>query len=129
MAFAAKSVGAFLAPVLLVWPAAVVKLSFIKAYLFLAYLALYRKGAWGNDISIGATWWLRLVNSPVIWILLAVAVGFIVKNRRQTPVLTPFAIFSALMSLAILPVNTDFPRYTLPLLPGVVLLVAFATGL
>jgi hypothetical protein len=129
LAFAAKSVGAFLAPVLLFWPAAVFKLSFIKAYLFMAYLALYRKGAWGSDISIGATWWLRLVNSPVIWILLAVAVGFFFKNRRQTPLLTPFAIFSALMSLAIFPVNTDFPRYTLPLLPGVVLLAAFATGL
>ena len=43
--------------------------------------------------------------------------------------LIPFATFSALMFLAILPVNTDQPRYTLPLLPGVVLLTASATGL
>lgn len=127
--FLGKSIAAFLAPVLIIWPAAIFKLSFAKAFLFMAYLAVFRKGSWGNDIGIGQTWWLRFVNSPVPWILFAIAVGLLLKKRATAPTLIPFATFSAMIFLAILPVNTDFPRYTLPLLPGVVLLAASATGL
>jgi hypothetical protein len=126
--FVAKSIGAFLAPILIIWPAAVFKLSFVKAYLFMAYLVVFRKGAWGNDVSLSETWRLRFVNSPVPWILFLAGIGFFFLNRRKA-VLIPFAAFSMWMFLALFPVNTDSPRYALPLLPGVVLLGATAAGL
>jgi len=128
-AFAGKSLGALLSPVLIFWPTAIFKLSFIKAYLFMAYLAVFRRGAWGSTISTGQTWWLRFANSPVTWILFAFAVGFFVRSRAKAPLLIPFATFSIAMFLVIVPVNSATPRYILPLLPGVVLLGAFATGI
>lgn len=128
---AARSIAAFLVPVLLIWSAAIFKLSFVKAYLFMGYLAIFRKGAWGSDISVAETWWLRFVTTPVPWILLAGAV-FILLYRRGaewSPALVPFAIYAVSMCLAILRVNTEFPRYVLPLFPAVVLLAAFTFGL
>ncbi len=55
LAFAARTTGCFVATVLVLWPGAILKLSFVKAYLFMAYLALFRHGAWGA----GATVWKR----------------------------------------------------------------------
>lgn len=125
---AARSIGAFGATVLLVWPGAVLKFSFIKAYLFMAFLAIFRRGAWG-DVSAATTWMLRLANSPVPWLLLVVAVAFVWKQWRKAPFLIPPAVYSALTFIALLPVKTDVPRYTLPLLPGVVLCTASAAAL
>jgi hypothetical protein len=127
---AAISIGAFAGTVLLVWPGAIFKLSFVKAYLFMAYLAVFRKAAWGSDISIAGTWWLRFVTSPAPWILLAVAIYLMIARRRAawSPVLVPFAVYAVSMFLALFRVNADIPRYILPLFPAVVLIVAFTLG-
>jgi hypothetical protein len=127
--FAARSIAAFLATVLIIWPAAVFKMSFIKAYFFMTYLAVFRPGAWGADLSIGETWRLRFVNSPVPWVVLTAALVFFFKGRAKAAALIPPAVFSALMFLNTLPVKTDLPRYTLPLFPAVVLFAALSTGL
>jgi hypothetical protein len=129
-AFIAKSAGAFAGTVLVVWPAALFKLSFVKSYLFMAYLAVFRKGAWGTDISVAGTWWMRFVTSPVPWILVALSI-FLLATRRLAwpPVVLPFAIYSVSMFLAIFRVNTEIPRYVLPLIPGIVPLTAFTIGL
>lgn len=129
--FAAISVVTFLATVMLIWPSAILKLSFIKAYLFMAYLAVFRRAAWGSDISVPGTWWLRLVSSPVPWILLAVAVYLLISRRRTlwSPVLLPFVVYAVSMFLAIFRVNSEFPKYVLPLWPGIVLIAAFTSGL
>jgi len=126
---AMRSLGAFLGTVLICWPAAVLKLSPVKSYLFMAYLAIFRKAAWGDELSLGATWRLRLLNSPVPWLLLAVGAVYFLKRRRTVSRLTPFAVFSVLMFLATFRVTTNVARYELPLLPGVVLLGSFATAL
>lgn len=129
LAFAAKSLAAFVATVLLVWPSALYKLSFVRAYLFMAYLAVFRKGAWGANISVAGTWWLRFVTSPVPWILFALVVVLLVVRRTAwSPVLFPFALYTACMTVAILRVNTETARYVLPLFPAVVLFTAFGVG-
>jgi hypothetical protein len=125
---AARSIGLFLATVLLLWPAAILKVSFLKAYLFMAYLAIVRRGAWG-DVSGATTWWLRVSNSPVPWLLLLVGVVLVGKQWRKALFLVPPAIFSVIMFLALFRVNTALPRYTLPILPGVTLFAAAAAGL
>jgi hypothetical protein len=44
-----RALALFLITVLIVWPGAIIKLSFVKAYLFMAYLAVFRKGAWATS--------------------------------------------------------------------------------
>jgi hypothetical protein len=101
----------------------------VKAYIFMAYLALFRHNAWGPDATISGTWWLRFVQSPLPWLLAAAGFVFLFRRWRESNVLIPFAVFSVLMACAIFPVKTDMARYTLPLWPGLVLLAAFSTGL
>jgi len=130
LAFALKSLAAFIGTVLIVWPGAVFKLSFVKAYAFMAYLALFQKNAWGAQISVAGAWWMRFALSPVPWTLLAIAAVLLLSRRLAwTPVLTPFAIFFVSMFLAIFKVNADAPRYALPILPGVVLLGGWTCAL
>ncbi len=64
----AKSALTFTATVLAMWPAAIFKLAFLKAYLFMAYLAIVRKSPWG-DVSFADTWRLRFTHSPWEWLL------------------------------------------------------------
>ncbi len=129
LAFTARSLALFLATVLIVWPAAVFRLSFTKAYFFMGYLAFFRPGAWGTNISFGQTWRLRFVNSPVPWVLLVAGLFFFLSYRAKASVLIPSAVFSALIFLATIPTNSDLPRYVLPLFPGAVLFAAFSAGL
>ena len=49
--FIGRSVALFMATVLVIWPAAIFKLSVVKSYLFMAYLALFRKAPWGTSAS------------------------------------------------------------------------------
>lgn len=130
IAFAAKSAGVFLLTALLVWPGGILKLSFVRAYAFMAYLALFRKNAWGTNISVGGAWWLRIVLSPVPWILLALGALLLISRRlKWSPVLAPFAIFFVSMFLAVFRVNADAPRYALTIMPGLVLFASWAAGL
>ena len=127
--FALRSMALFCATVLVLWPAALLKLSFIKAYLFMAYLALARTGSWGPRVSLAETWSLRFVQSPVVWIAAAFGLVYFLRRRGESRILLPLIIFVAAMTAAILPVKTAMPRYALPLWPGVILLGAFSIGL
>jgi len=129
LGFAVRSVGLFVVTVLIIWPGAVLKLSFIKAYLFMAYLAVFRGNAWGPGATIAGTWWLRFVQSPVPWILAAIGAVWFIKARPRAAVLLPFLVFTLTMSAAIFPVKTAMARYTLPLWPGLVLFAALSAGL
>jgi hypothetical protein len=101
------------------WPGAVLKLSFLKAYLFMAYLALYRPSPWGR-VSVLETWRLRFTHSPVEWLLVAGAVlaYFLFCDRPTRRSLFPVLLYASLMLLVVLRVATDTPRYTLPFLPA-----------
>jgi hypothetical protein len=117
--FAGQSLAAFVAPVLLLWPAGLYKLNFIKSYLFMAYLAVFRKGAWG-DVTFAQTWSFRSRAMPVEWAALALALIVFFRRRdlpgrRQTAV---FLIFGATMLAAVLRVNSLSLRYVLPFFPA-----------
>jgi hypothetical protein len=117
--FLARSVLLFLATVLIVWPGAILKLSFLKAYAFMAYLAVYRKGAWGA-VGFAETWWIRFTHSPVEWILIAAAIVLFIRNRNSATraAAYPFLIFGLAMVLATLRVFSEAPRYALPFQPA-----------
>ena len=114
----AKSLALFLATVFIVWPAAIYKLSFVKGYLFMAYLALFRSSPWGNE-GFFETWRFRIVDSPLEWV--AILAGLIVyfrsparsEKRREYPIL----VYAALMLAATARILTRTARYSLLFMP------------
>ena len=111
------------------WPAAILKLNFLKAYLFMSYLAIFRKGAWG-DFGLAQAWALRFAISPLEWIAIALALLVFVKARlwRSMPVLLPFLLFSLLMLLAMARVNGEGPRYLTPFFPALLIFASWTAG-
>ena len=112
--FAAQSLALFLATVLAVWPAALLRLSFVKAYAVMTYLALMREAPWGH-IGFIETWRARLFESPLEWSLIVLALLLGLRTRSR---FYPVSLFAALMILATLPVLSSSPRYTLPFMPA-----------
>jgi Dolichyl-phosphate-mannose-protein mannosyltransferase len=127
--FAGRSVALFLATVLLLWPAAILKLTAAKAYLFMAYLSVFRKAPWG-DIGFWGTWRLRFLLTPVEWLLILIGVVLFIRNRRRVEAraVEPFVWFSALMILAVAKVNTDVPRYSTPFMAALDVVGAWIIG-
>jgi hypothetical protein len=118
--FAVKSLALFLAIVITVWPAAILRLSFVKAYVVMAYLALMRESPWGHAGFI-ETWRTRVVESPLEWALIAIALllGF---RAKTGPRFYPVGLFVVLMLFATLRVFTSTPRYSLTFMPALDLL-------
>lgn len=113
-----NSLLALAAPVILFWPGGVYKLTFVKSYLAMAYLAVFRKAAWG-DITFLGSWSARLSSMPVEWalILVSVALYFGYRHLPGRRVALPFLIFGVLMLLAVIRVNALGPRYVTPFVP------------
>jgi hypothetical protein len=116
--FARNSTLALLGTILVVWPAAILKLSLLKTYMFMAYLSLFRKAPWG-EVTFADTWLIRFRNSPVEWLLLAACLAACarIKCRGERRVLIPFLSFGGLMLLALLRMKTDSVHYMTPFLP------------
>jgi hypothetical protein len=112
-----KAIFLFFGTVLALWPSGLIKLSFVKAYLFMGYLAIFRKSPWG-DAGFLETWRLRFTQSPAEWILLALAaiVYFCFCDYHTRCALAPVVLYGALMLMALLRVNSETPRYLLPFL-------------
>lgn len=124
-----RSLGAFLLPVLLLWPGGLLKLTFLKSYMAMVYLAVFRPGAWG-DITFAQTWINRFLISPVDWILLAAAV-LLFLVRPQLParrVAMPFLLFGVVMLFAVARVNAPGPRYMIPFFPPLLVFAGWIIG-
>ena len=114
-----RTLGIFVGTVFILWPGAILKLSFVKAYLFMAYLAVFRKAPWGN-VGLVDTWLQRFASSPVEWLIIVAGIGLFLADRgiRSRRALYPFLIFAGLMIVATLRVTTSTPRYSLPFMPA-----------
>ena len=114
-----QGVASFLLTVLIAWPGALLKLSFLKAYFFMAYLAVFRHAAWG-DKTTAQIWTQRFAQSPLEWVLIALAVAVFLAGKmyRTKRLVYPFLVFGILMLGATLRVNSESPRYMLPFLPA-----------
>jgi hypothetical protein len=123
--FAARSLALFIATVLIVWPAAIFRLTFVKSYLFMAYLALARKGSWG-DVGFFGTWGNRLLSSPLEWAVIAFALILFLRRpwQKDHRLAYPFLIYSILMLTATARVLSDSARYSLPFMPALDLFAA-----
>jgi hypothetical protein len=122
--FVAKSAALFLATVLLVWPAAILRLSILKSCSVLAYLSVSRHSPWG-DAGFIDTWRERIFHSPLEWLLILAGVVLMwLGNRRRK--IYPIGLFAAVMVLATARVFTHTPRYSLPFVPALDLLAGLA---
>ena len=117
--FVVKSLALFFATVLAVWPSAILRLSFVKAYAVMAYLALMRESPWGH-VGFIEMWRGRIFESPLEWSLIAIALLLGLRNRRSR--FYPVSLFTALMIVATLGVLSSTPRYALPFMPALDLL-------
>ena len=125
-AFAARSILLFTATVFLVWPGAVLKLSFLKGYLFMAYLAVFRKSPWGSA-GLFDTWRGRFLSSPVEWLMVLLSILLLLRFRKIENVRSsyPFVVYSVLMLAATLRVTSETARYALPFQPALDVLAGF----
>ena len=102
------------------WPGAVFKLSFVKAYAFMVYLAFFRHSPWGNT-GLSQAWRDRVLSSPAEWLLIAGALALYFSLLRTHKVerraIFPFVMYSLLMMIVLIHVTADVPRYLLPYVP------------
>jgi hypothetical protein len=120
--FAAGASALFAGAVLVLWPGAWLKLSFLKSYLFMAYLAASRKNAFGSSNGVISTWMNRFTGSPLEWLLIAFAVLIFMCSRKCRGTLRmtiPFLLYAGLMLVLVARVNADDPRYLSPILPAI----------
>jgi hypothetical protein len=115
----ARSLAVFFATVLVMWPAAIYKLSFVKGYLFMAYLALFRKSPWGTA-GVFEIWGHRLLDSPLEWaaILASLFVYFRNPGQSEKHRTYPILVYAALMLAATAGVVSSSPRYSLLFMPA-----------
>lgn len=120
--FMQRSAILFVVSVAVLWPGALLRLAFLKAYLFMAYLAVFRKDAWPPTLA--ESWRARLSMMPIECLLIgaAIALWLSLRGLRDRRMI-PFILFGLLTLFSMSPVTTITPRYVLPFLPA---LVAFA---
>jgi hypothetical protein len=116
---AGKSLALLVATVMLLWPAAIYKLSFVKSYLFLTYLALFRKSPWGTE-GLFEIWGHRLLDSPLEWaaILASLFVYFRKLSQSERNRTYPILVYATLMLAATARVVSSSPRYSLLFMPA-----------
>jgi len=115
-----RSLLTFVGTVLLIWPSAIMKLSFLKGYLFMAYLSIFRKSPWGEEGFVD-TWGKRISSSPIEWSIIAAALLawiFLRRPEGNRRILYPFVLYGAMMLAATLRVTTATPRYALLFQPA-----------
>jgi hypothetical protein len=121
--FVVKSIALFLATVVVVWPAALFRLSFLKAYAVMVYLTATREFPWGSASFID-TWRSRFLHSPFEWLLIVASVIVWAANRRRN--VYPVGLFLAIVLVGTVRVLTSTPRYSLAFMPALDLLAGLA---
>jgi len=125
---AGRSLALFVAVVVVVWPAALFKLSFVKGYLFMAYLGLFRKAAWGNE-GIWEVWGRRVLDSPLEWVAIAASLFLCFRWRGNSGHRAyPMLVYAALMLAATARVVSSATRYSLLFVPALDIFAALTLG-
>ena len=128
-----RSLFLFLGVLAVLWPIGLFELSAIKGYFYIAYLAMQRKGSYG-DYGPGTIWMERLTSAPVEYAvdfaaLVVCAYGWRKEAvSRYRPLLLPCLIYAGLMTLTTLKNTSLNPTYMSSILPPLAIVsgVAFA---
>jgi hypothetical protein len=91
----------------------------------MAYLALARKGSWG-DVGFFGIWRSRLLSSPLEWAVVVCALILYLRRpfHKGHRLAYPILIFAILMLAATARVLSDTARYSLPFMPALDLFAA-----
>jgi hypothetical protein len=124
-----RSLGLFLMVSLIVWPAGIFKLEPLRSYMFMAYLAVFRKGAWGTT-TIPDAWLFRFLSEPVEWFLVLVAliVWWFLPHKAERRVAFPFVAYGMTMLVVMFKVNALMPHYVLPYLAPLTVFAGITLG-
>ncbi len=124
-----RSLGLFLATTLVFWPAGILKLEPARSYIFMAYLAIFRKGAWGNT-TLAETWLFRLRSEPFEWIFVAIAlvVWWFLPKKTEKCAALPFLTYGVLMLIVMFKVNAVVAHYSLPYLAPLAVFAGITLG-
>ncbi len=124
-----RSLGLFLAVGVALWPAGFFKLDFLQSYIVTAYLAFFRKGAWGDTTPL-QTWQLRFHSEPAEWLLALVAlmIWWFLPRKAEKYAAVPFLCYGGLMFAVMLEVNAATPHYLLTLLPPSMVFAGITLG-
>jgi hypothetical protein len=119
LSFILTSTATFVTTVLALWPAGLLKLDFAKAYLFMAYLALFRHNAWSTE-GPASTFAMRFALSPVEWVLMVSGLVVFIFRRKSAEgrATEAFVWFGLLMFVVMARVNGYGPRYVTPYAPA-----------
>jgi hypothetical protein len=125
--FSMKCVLILLLTIGALWPAGFYKLTLVKSYLWYAYYSTVASVEYGAE-SLTRVWFIRLVSSPVEYLLFAVSclLLYLLLRRRKHLELLPFALYSILMFLTTVRNRSLAPTYMSSLIPALDVISAFA---
>jgi len=119
----------FLATLLVIWPKGLLELNALKGYLYLAYMALYRKTF--SPISPIELWGFKLRTYPLEFVLLGLALAVCLlgfrrlTNRRVT---APFLVYALAFLAVTLVITAPFTYYHASLTMALAVLTGIAFG-
>lgn len=124
-----RSLGLFLLVSAIVWPAGIFKLEPLRSYMFMAYLAVFRKEAWGNT-TIPDAWRFRFLSEPVEWclVLVALIIWWFLPYKAERRAAFPFLAYGMTMLVVMFKVNALMPHYVLPYLAPLLVFAGVTLG-
>jgi hypothetical protein len=116
--------------IFVVWPMGVLQLNFLKGYLQLAYMALYRKtfAPLGTFEMLAMKWLASPLELSVLVLGSGWAVYFYMKARPRPATWLPGLIYVALFFVVLLKVTLEYTYYYAPLAVAMSLLCGLAVG-
>ena len=126
-----RAVLLFLALLLVLWPIGLLQFSAVKGYFYIAYLAMQRKGSYGEFGPL-TIWFQRFTAAPVEYVLDLIAlVGSVAlwkvpAIRKYRAVLLPCIVYAFLMLLTTLKNTSLNPTYVSSILPPLAIVTGIA---
>jgi hypothetical protein len=111
----------FFGTIFVIWPAAWLKLSLVRNYIFFAYFAVVRGSEYGTQ-AFWEVWINRFVHSPVEYILLIPATALAMLRVKERKWYLPFLIYPFLVFICTFRNTSTSPTYISSLLPPLFIL-------
>jgi hypothetical protein len=126
-----RSILVFLGSLAILWPVGLFELSAIKGYFYIAYLAMQRKGSYGDDTPL-TIWIRRFTDAPVEYSIDLACLALLLVSfarRKFNPVLVPFFLYAGLMLLTTLKNTSLNPTYVSSILPALAVISGIVLAL
>jgi hypothetical protein len=120
---------AFLGAVLILWPKGLLQLNALKGYLYLGYMAIYRKTF--SPITPAQMWGAKFRDFPLEFVLPAVAlVGMILFYRKlkARQAVVPFLVYTCLFVAVTMVVTAPYTHYHGSLMASAAVVTGVAFG-